>query len=517
MTTKYLKILRLGIWKASRAARQLRIRVDLTCVWDRELLVLSRVCRAFNDMAMRQYLSRRGISVESLDAGVLTVPISTAPTFSDLCTGLYLPPIRFSDLCMALYLPPIQKLTCTVWGPYKKFWDFPLLRRFIRDIAHWWSSILANGLSPTAIDRHAAQREWYLLLKLISPPGKSLVISDMHAAVFNPEDGARWRIVRQAQAPVRGWMRKIAAIAKRKGLPAMDLILQAVCKIQDETRKESLRVDSILAVDIMRTTTPAGWSAVLTSEDWVHTLPLITLPALLYFTMGLSRVYTGFEAENSLDAVSREDLDTFLLRHTTITNLVYMPSILAPINFSQSPHLSLTSFPDLTHLTTTPAHFIYLNSAPTTKFERLSELTLFATTSVPFSQVQAEFTTVLRILSENTTGSNIALRVPGKWITPPSEGCTFSVSCISSVRLLGDFALMPHIITWLSLFEPSALLRLELFPWKAAAFARKQFVDKVQKEAPWLEEVSCPMGDFFAMRRVGPLSVDAAPIAFDGD
>ncbi|KAJ7231252.1 hypothetical protein C8J57DRAFT_1385487 [Mycena rebaudengoi] len=542
MSTKSLKILRLGMRKASRAARRLRIHVGgthphpelpddvwfeiFTCVWDRELLVLSRVCRAFNDMAMRQYLSRRGISAESLDAGVLTMPVSTAPTFSDLCT--------------ALYLPPIRKLTCTVWGPYRKFWDFPLLRRFIR--AHrtleefhirFFDVSAANGRSPTAIDRHAAQREWCLLLNWICPPGKSLVISDMHAVVFNLEDGARWRVVRQAQAPVRGRMRKIATIAKRNGLPTMDLMLQAVCKIRGETRKELLHVDSLLAVDIMRTPTPAGWSivsldahvlqhlnlaqAMLTSEDWVHTLPLITLPALLYFTMGVSRVYTGFEAESGLGVVSREVLDTFLLRHTTITNLEYMPSILPPINPSQSPHLSLTSFPDLTHLTTTPAHFIYLNGAPTTKFERLSEVTLFATTSVTLAQVQAEFATVLRLLSENTTGSNIALRIPGKWITPPSEVCTLSISCISSIRLLGDFELTPHIIAWLSLFEHGILLRLELFPRKAVAFARKQFVDKVRKEAPWLEEVSCPMDDFFAVRRVGPLSVDAAPFTFDGD
>ncbi|KAJ7253267.1 hypothetical protein C8J57DRAFT_1519564 [Mycena rebaudengoi] len=392
MTTKYLKILRLGIQKASRAARRLRIRVGgshphpelpddvwfeiFTCVqWDRELLVLSSCSLA-------------GISAESLAVGVLTLPVSNAPTFSDLCT--------------ALYLPPIRKLTCTVWGPYRNFWDFPLRRRFIR--AH-------HTLEEFHIRFfYISAREWCLLLNWICPPGKSLVISDKYAVIFNPEDGVRWRVVREAQAPVRGRMRKIATIAKRKGLPAMDLILQGVCKIQGETRKESLRVDSILAVDIMHTPTPAGWSivsldahvlrhfnlaqAVLTSEDWVHTLPLITLPALLYFTMGLSRVYTGFEAESSLDA------------HPLTPNHPICLSYLSPTSPTSQQHA--------------PAHFIYLNGAPTTKFERLSKLMLFATTSVPLAQVQAEFTTVLRILSENTTGSNITLRIPGKWITPPS-------------------------------------------------------------------------------------------------
>ncbi|KAJ7253295.1 hypothetical protein C8J57DRAFT_1349414, partial [Mycena rebaudengoi] len=420
-----------------------------TCVWDRELLVLSRVCRAFNDMAMRQYLSRRGISAESLDAGVLTMPVSTAPTFSDLCT--------------ALYLPPIRKLTCTVWGPYRKFWDFPLLRRFIR--AHrtleefhirFFDVSAANGRSPTAIDRHAAQREWCLLLNWICPPGKSLVISDMHAVVFNLEDGARWRVVRQAQAPVRGRM--------------------PVCKIRGETRKELLHVDSLLAVDIMRTPTPAGWS-------------IVSLDAHVLQHLNLAQAMPHFGRLGGLGVVSREVLDTFLLRHTTITNLEYMPSILPPINPSQSPHLSLTSFPDLTHLTTTPAHFIYLNGAPTTKFERLSEVTLFATTSVTLAQVQAEFATVLRLLSETRPAPTLHSEYPENGsLHRPRSSSNMAYCCGSS---------------------SSRERRSRSQGSNSLTRCGKRRRGWRRYRARWTT--------FFAVRRVGPLSVDAAPFTFDGD
>ncbi|KAJ6526161.1 hypothetical protein DFH09DRAFT_1286008 [Mycena vulgaris] len=462
------------------------------------LVAVSRVNRAFNALALPIYLARYHISQAALYAGNLTLPINRPEVLPVLQT--------------AFSLPPIRNLTCrTNRGHLVRF-----LRSFIaqhstlEEIHLTFYADLFRGQVPPhiQISPSTARKEVCRLLNGIKRAGRALIIVGNTALLSGSEIGDLWRVARVRQAPpapgIRAKIRK-AAVAVRdfKGRSprAMALLLHTACKFQGVLCRDSHILDRLRSVDVVYSRSPGQWTVItlnssvvdrfsltpaLSASDWAYVLPLLSFRFLAQFTMGRPTVF----GDSELRDISTTDLDAFLMRHPTMTYLEYVPQLPAPPS-DLPPDFSL---PRLTHLTTTPVHFVHLHKAPNT-FPELTELILFAPTSMPASSAQEGFMAVLHLLAEwrRSTEQNLCLRFPGVWIVHVSSAA--GIECVGDMLMYGDFELdVPAIAEFLSPFE-AGMKRVELHPTHGTMFERKRCVDELRRKVPWLVDVSCSRVD----------------------
>ncbi|KAJ7470108.1 hypothetical protein B0H11DRAFT_2041429 [Mycena galericulata] len=461
------------------------------------LVVVSRVNRAFNAMAIPIYLARHDIHKVMLNSGTLDIMGHNRDAFLILQTALFLPPIR-KLIC-----------NCTVfWG--NRFLVVRCLRHLIarqstlEDLQLTFRDLFSGSKRGKAPSR-AIQREIRRLLNSIMPHGNSLIIAGERALISSSGCADPWSLVRH-RAPVRGLRDKVrkaalavpAILKERKS--AEELILHTACNIDGITCRDSYTLDALRSVHVKYAASPAGWSVIvlnantvsrfrlipsLSASDWSNILPALHLRRLWEFTIGLGTVYGDLDLCN----VSMLDLDAFLARHPLIMHLEYCPN--GPHSASE---FSLASIPFLTHLTTTPGHFIHLHQAPNT-FPELRELTLFVPPSTPVSLAQTACAEVLQLLSEtDTTDPRLCLRFPGSWITPPPAGLA-PIKCIQSLLIFGEFELNAALMAeFLAPFEPG-LTSVEFHTRHGGMVERLRFVDQVRSQVTWLESVACTRKD----------------------
>ncbi|KAJ7771267.1 hypothetical protein DFH07DRAFT_1057664 [Mycena maculata] len=342
----------------------------------------------------------------------------------------------------------------------RRYWVIGYLRRLIAqqtaldDIRlRFWESPLtgycAHGskkIAPRTIKKEVCR-----LLNSITPGGRALTLVGDRALISDSEDGARWQVVRQISAAkgFRQKVRKSASTLKGRLRPTeIDLVLRTTCETDGIMSRDSYTIEEPRSVDVTHPASVGEWAVVvlnantvhrfrltpsLRASDWAHVLPLLTLPRLEELTAGRGTVYSDLD----LCDVSSADLDAFLIRHTEITRLEYCPE-LSPTALRISA-FSLASFPYLTHLTTTPVHFLHLHHVPNT-FPELAELVLFTPFSTPASLSEKEdFMAVLQLLNR-TDPQALRLRFSGTWISPLTlDG--LGIKCIESMRLFGEFEL----------------------------------------------------------------------------
>ncbi|KAJ7487000.1 hypothetical protein FB451DRAFT_1554127 [Mycena latifolia] len=458
------------------------------------LRAMSRVNRAFNALVIPIYLARYGIVQSALYAGDLKVPVYRPGVFPILRT--------------AFSLPPIRNLTCTTF----RFHHNQILR-FLRSFINQHRTLEEIHLTVPQeypFDFHdrmddcqwgTIQQEICLLLNSLTRGGRAVIIAGDRGLVSGSERRELWQMVRQAGSPPRGIRDKICkALALKKRLAGeMDVVLDTACEIAGIMWRDSHTLNVLRSVDIRYSGSPNDWTVVtlnsdsvsrfnltpaLSASDWSRVLPLLSFGLLRDFSMGQPTVY----GDSDLRDVSMPDLDTFLVRHRMIVHLEYVPQL--PPAPPDLPGFSLASLPFLTHLTTTPTHFIRLHSAPNT-FLKLTELILFTPTSMPAESVKRDFAEVLQLLagSEPGHGHSLRLRFPGTWIDPSLADV--QIKCVESMLIYGDFPLnVPALAEFLAPFEPG-LLRVELHPTKGSMFERKQCVDRLRRIFTWLEDVSC--------------------------
>ncbi|KAJ7115458.1 hypothetical protein C8R44DRAFT_224020 [Mycena epipterygia] len=344
----------------------------------------------------------------------------------------------------------------------------------------------------------------------MTPDGKALIIAGDRALISGSERGDLWRMVRRQVAPARGIRAKVrkAALGWKDRTPATrDVILNTASTMDGIMQRDSHSLHLLRDVDVKYS---AEWTVVvlnsflvdrlslspaLSASDWAHVLPRLTLPSLEEFAMGRTMVYGNPELRD----ISTVDLDAFLARHGKIARLEYVPQL--P---SESSEFSLASLPDLTHLTTTPAHFIHLHHAPNT-FLELTDLILFSPALTPLSSAREDFAEVLNLLAGSSPGDaqTLHLRFPGAWITSPPAG--LAISCVESMLLYGDFALDGPVMAEFVAPFASGLKRIELHPTEGSAFERLRLVDKLRHTVAGVD-VSCCRTDYVRTVTVGSRS-----------
>ncbi|KAJ7448901.1 hypothetical protein FB451DRAFT_1288114 [Mycena latifolia] len=450
------------------------------------LLAVSRVNRAFNALAIPLYLARNTISQADLHAGMLQVP-----AYLDI-----LPVLR-----TAFSLPPIRNLTCNVYGSHRTQL-IGFLRRFVAQhpslqeihLTFYASLFQSRG----RFKAHTPKKICRLLNDMTRNTGRALIIAGNRGLVSGAERGELWRVVRRVGGPPRGIRARIRTVTKRTSR-AKDVVLKTAGEIQGLMRRDSYILDVLLSIDITYSSSPDDWTVIalnagvvdhfsltpgLSAVDWARVLPSLNFRLLQGFSMGRP---TGF-GNPELRDVSAADLDAFLARHPRISRLEYVPQLPSASTLGP-PTLSLVSLPYLTSLTTTPAHFIHLHSAPNT-FPELIELVLFAPPSMPAEFAQRDFAEVLHLLAGSDSGvHSLRMRFPGAWLAPhPTD---LRIECLAGILIFGEFALdAPALAEFLAPFEPG-LKRIELHPTDGTMFERKRCVEQLQLQLPWLEDVSC--------------------------
>lgn len=204
---------------------------------------------------------------------------------------------------------------------------------------------------------------------------------------------------------------------------------------------------------------------------------------------------TKIDAQSELHNIGTAELDAFLTRHKNVERLEYLPQ-LSPHNNSESLGFSLASLQHLTHLTTTPAHFLHLHHAqgPNSFPMTLVDLILFAPASTPVARTAAEFMALLRLLGDTTRveAPGVRLRFPGTWIAlapPPPVG--LEIQCVTSLVVVGDLARdVDALAEFLLPFEPGLRwVKFQLIT--RCTLAHMHIVDELRRKLPWVEGVSC--------------------------
>ncbi|KAJ6589491.1 hypothetical protein B0H19DRAFT_1103953 [Mycena capillaripes] len=459
------------------------------------LVVVSRVSRAFNAHSIPIYLARRGIPIADLHAGTLAAGDIPRPDI-------------FPVLRTAFFLPPIRKFSCAVWGN-SSFQVIRYLASFISQQAtledvrltfYNTDPFTGYGRKQKALPRRTVQRAVCRLLDSVTPTGKTLVISPDRLLISG---SARWRLVRPIAAPPRGIrakVRKVALAVKERKPAGLDLVLHTVGEIRGTMCHDSLVLDQLRSLSIKHSTSAEEWAVVvldassirrlnvksmLNAADWLRILPLLELPQLVEFSMGRPTVNGRLE----LYDIPIAELDAFLIRHTNILHLEYLPQLPpeAPI-----PEFSLASLPHLTRLTTTPAHLIHLHHAPN-MFRALVELTLLAPASTPMVSLTAQFMAVLNLLGDssdaNINSAGVCLRFPGAWISSLPAG--LAIKCVASLVIFGGFSLDVTALTEFLLPFQSGLKWVEFQPAQGRTFEHMRVMDELRRKLVWLEDVSC--------------------------
>ncbi|KAJ7238284.1 hypothetical protein B0H12DRAFT_1137741 [Mycena haematopus] len=462
------------------------------------LVAASRVSRGFNGHAIPIYLARLGMRTADLYAGIFNLP-GRQDVFPVLQT--------------AFFLPSVRNLSCSVFGS-RRFQIIHCLALFLsqqttlEDVdLRFLAPDPFTGFGPKQrrrLPRRIVQKEIGRLLNCITPTGKTLVLTPDRLLFSGSARGDPWRVVRQTPAPPRGIRAKVrntVAITARKRAQT-DLVLHTVGEIHRTTCRDSFVLDVLRSVQVKYALSPDKWALVvlnatlvrclnltpaLSATDWSPLLPLLSLPELEELNMGRESAYSAPEFPD----IGMADLDVFLIRHKTIERLDYLPQM-PPESVPSSEFFSLGSFYHLTHLTTTPAHFIHLHHTPNS-FPALVELILFSPMSTPVARAAAEFTVVLNLLASTTQvqGPGVQLRFPGAWISPPLVG--LAIRCVSSLLIFGDFTRDVNTLAeFISAFEPG-LKWAEFQPMSGSGrtFGDMRLVDALRRKVAWLENVSC--------------------------
>ncbi|KAJ6479570.1 hypothetical protein C8R45DRAFT_1005505 [Mycena sanguinolenta] len=459
------------------------------------LVAVSRVSRGFNGHAIPIFLARHGMLAADIHAGTLNVPRR-----EDI----------FPVLQTAFFLPAVRTVNCSVFGS-RRFQIIYHLARFLSQQTtleevrlRFWGSDPFTGLGPKQkkIPRRTVQREICRLLNCITPTGKTLVVAPDRLLFSGSVRGDPWGIVRQVAAPPRGIRAKVRNAVAIKGWKRAqgDLVLHTVGEVYGTTCRGSFVLDSLRAVHVKYSPSPDKWALVvlnatyvqclnltsaLSAADWSHLLPLLSLPDLEELNMGREAVYGGTP---ELHDIGVAELDEFLIRHPTTERLEYLPQL--PPQAVPRSELSLGSFYLLTHLTTTPAHFIHLHHAPNS-FPVLVQLILFSPASIQEARAGAEFMVVLSSLAgtDQVQTPGLQLHFPGVWIAPPAAGLT--IRCVSSLLILGEVNRDVDALTeFISPFE-AGLKWVEFQPTSRRTFADMRLVDELRRKVVWLEDVSC--------------------------
>ncbi|KAJ7115451.1 hypothetical protein C8R44DRAFT_984133 [Mycena epipterygia] len=409
---------------------------------DATLMAVTGVNRAFNALAVPIYLARRDISQAELDAGTLEIRGYQRDVF----------PV----LQRAFSLPPIHKLSCAIFGD-TRFQIICYLRSMIaqqsalQEINLTFHGDIFRGYGPrlSKLPRRTVQEEFCRLINCISRGGKLLfVVGDRFKTVIRTsERGDVWRVARQNSVH-----RRYIPV----GMPlASSVVLDTAYKAQGFMHYASHALDLLQSIRTIYSTSPAEWTVsvlnasfvkwlslvpALGAAGWARVLPFLTLPQLEEVIM----VY----GDSKLSDVSMVDLDTFLIRHKAIARLEY--ALQLPSNGPRVSQFSLASLQRLTHLKTTPAHFIRLHQSPTTPLQ-LTELFLFAPTSID----KRDFKKVLDLLAGSSCRDTQGLRLgfPGAWMAslPPC----LPITCIESMLIFGGFDLDVTCATeFLAVFTP---------------------------------------------------------------
>jgi hypothetical protein len=224
--------------------------------------------------------------------------------------------------------------------------------------------------------------------------------------------------------------------------------------------------------------------------EWARVLPLLDLPCLKELRMGRETEYSAPEVHE----IYMSDFDAFLIRHTTIERLEYLPQP-SP---ESVPILELFfgSFSYLTHLTTTPSHFIHLHHAADS-LPALCDLILFAPASTPVARAATAFMEVLALLAGRAQAEApyMRLRFSGAWIATTPQRLVPAIQCVTSMLILDNFTRnVDALAKFLSMFEPG-LKSVEFKPASSRGFKHLRLVDELRRKVVWLDDVSCHRPD----------------------
>ncbi|KAF7334646.1 F-box domain-containing protein [Mycena venus] len=447
-----------------------------------ELVVVSRVSRAFNAHAIPIYLALKQ-------------------------------PDIFPALQRAVFLPPVRKLSCTVYGT-KRFQIICYLASFLAQQTTLEDVYLAfnapdpfTGFGPKQkpIPRRTVQTEICRLLNCVTPTRKTLFITANKVLISDSARGDLWSL-NPAVAPPRRIQHvtilqaTLAAKAGRPARPYFRVALNTLAEICGTTYRNSFVLDVLRSLHVKYSPSPDDWAVVvlnavravgwslnltpaLSAADWSHILPQLDLPHLQELSMGPHE--TTYSANPELHDIGIADLDAFLIRHRIIERLDYLPQLFPhPLPVSG---LSLGSLRYMTRLTTTPAHFIHLHHTPNS-FPALVDLILLGAASIPVAHAAADFMAVLSLLGDTTEiqAPALRLRFPGSWIAPPPKG--LAVQCVRSLLIFGDFAWgVDALAEFLAPFEPG-LKVVEFQPTSRSAL-EQTLMSGLQRRVVWLEKV----------------------------
>ncbi|KAJ7364693.1 hypothetical protein DFH08DRAFT_950257 [Mycena albidolilacea] len=467
------------------------------------LVAVSRVSRAFNGHAIPIYLARHGMLPTDLRSGTFTVPGR-----KDI----------FPVLQTAFFLPPVRKFSCVVLGPGARAMQIMLyLRRFLsqqtalEEVQLMWNlSTRSDDWKYKKITRSTMQREICRLLNCVTPTGKTLVITADRLLFSGSARDDLWRIVQPILAPPPGIRAKIrnTVIERRPWKEVkMDLVLNTVGEIYGTTYCNSLVLehDTLRSLHVKHALLPSDWTLMvlnahsvrcfnltpaLSAMEWARVLPLLDLPCLKELRMGRETEYSAPEVHD----IYMSDFDVFLIRHTTIERLEYLPQP-SP---ESVPILELFfgSFSSLTHLTTTPSHFIHLHHAADS-LPALCDLILFAPASTPVAHAATEFMEVLTLLAGRAQAEApcMRLRFSGAWIATPPQRLVPAIQCVASMLIFENFTRnVDALAKFLSMFEPG-LKSVEFKPASVRGFKHLRLVDELRRKVVWLDDVSCHRPD----------------------
>ncbi|KAJ6518193.1 hypothetical protein C8R47DRAFT_1205260 [Mycena vitilis] len=464
-----------------------------------ELVVVSRVSRAFNADAIQIYLARQGIPPAVLNSGTLALSGFNLGSRED---------IVFPVLRTAFFLPPIRKFSCSVYGQ-RRFQTIRYLATFIgqqpalEDVKLTFFALdpfTGFGATQKVFPRRTVQKEICRLLNCVFPTGRALIITPNRLIISG---SARWRMVRPLVAPPRGIRAKVrktvlAVNLKRRKPTPRDVVLTTLGEVRGTTSRDELVLDALRSLSVKYALSPDGWAVVILNSStisrlnlnsmlgasaWSQILPLLELSMLLELGMCSTALYTGGP---ELHDIGMAELDAFLVRHAFIERLEYIPQ-LSPSPIASS-EFSLASLPHLKYLTTTPAHFLHLHRAPNT-FPTLVELVLFSPASPLGEYTAKEFTAVLNLLAETIHDSGFCLRFPGAWISVLPED--LMIQCISTLVIVGDFPLDVGALANFAGHFAAGLKRVELQPARQRTFEHLRLADQLGRKLVWLEDVSC--------------------------
>ncbi|KAJ7120595.1 hypothetical protein C8R43DRAFT_1151491 [Mycena crocata] len=452
-----------------------------------DLPAISRVNRVFNALAVPMYLATFGVSPAELADGALRIPGYRPDVLAVVQT--------------AFFLPPIRKLDCGISGDNKssriRFLKKVEAQKSLQHLRLHCASDLLSPLEDSPEDPNQKPASRITLQK------DTLIVTADGSFISGFEDGNLWQLVHQRSSTrgIRAKLRKAAtSIKSRTRSPAWtNLVLRASGEVKGTFQRKWCCLEHLYSLDVTYASPRDDWALLvlnarhirrlnltspLTTSQWVHCLPLLELELLFEVEMGSTTTRESHELRD----MPMADLDAFLTRHMHITRLQYIPEL--PLILPDvSPFTQAVS---LTHLTTTPAHFIHLHRAPNT-FPQLEVLNLFGTPSTPLSQSKQQMMTVMGFL-EQSAAQGVCTRFPGAWISTPSPD--LRISTIESMLLFGDFELdLAAMSEYLAPFEPG-LKRVEFHPKHAPIYERKQFVDALRSTLPaWLENIYCTRGD----------------------